>query len=376
MEHARMELSEATERVLAGHADPAVEQKHLSKVFCPFCHTHILDNMVSTACGHLLHDDCLDQALKVSPVCPAGCGRELPEEAGDARFKPVPQLVTDMMKEVEVKCPQGSCGEQMPHEELRAHVADRCNHTLFRCDGCNKPHERRQAVYHARDCGQIIADCEKQCGAKLQRNEMQHHMRVLCPNRTAKCELCAKEYVFSKADAHFDECTGYTPGVSKVSKLQKLVEAQGADLREQTAQLAELNETTARQQLEMDRREEHARVQLAEQVSRLQQQTQEQTARQGAAVEQQLGELREQTAGLLQRVDEQQEAIEQLERAKALQQRSMEQQREAVQKQLDPEAARGEDCRAGAADDGEDCPAGEDCPGEDQGPGRPAEAGR
>eukprot|EP01062_Namystynia_karyoxenos_P060343 TRINITY_DN518_c0_g1_i6.p1 TRINITY_DN518_c0_g1~~TRINITY_DN518_c0_g1_i6.p1 ORF type:complete len:608 (+),score=247.97 TRINITY_DN518_c0_g1_i6:90-1826(+) len=249
MEHAKMELPDETRPALAGQMVAAGDAEPLEDCLCTECETHTFDNIVSTSCDCNFHKHCIEQALEREPRCPK-CGEDLPAESGDARFKPVPQVIVKMLKKTKVRCVQGCKAgppeppsgaravTQLRFEEHGQHVLNDCRLTPFRCDGCNKVHERWEALSHSLTCGQVLIDCGQQCGERVKRSEMQDHMRRLCRNRSVPCDRCAEQYVLSRLDAHLEKCPA-TASVAEVTQLRNLVVAQGTELRQLTERQGE-----------------------------------------------------------------------------------------------------------------------------------------
>ena len=186
--------------------------KDVSKFVCAICQK-ILFEPVQTSCGHLFCGKCLKRVR--SKNCPT-CRTEFEEEPRRDRFNE--REIRNLM----VKCQNSSrgcewegelgnveshqngvcgyqllqcgneCGAEMERREIEKHKKDHCELRMYKCPYCPiwpKYEDSYQKVSseHFKACAGFPLDCPHNCGKKrIRREDMSSHL-ALCPEEVVPC---------------------------------------------------------------------------------------------------------------------------------------------------------------------------------------------
>lgn len=217
-----------------------------------------------TACEHLFHRRCLDEALKARPrQCPV-CRSNLPP--GAAAAAPLGRVLRNLTGALKVRCPQ-ACGETLSWESLEGHVRHNCPLTPFRCsnDDCTVVASRVDLASHSVKCDHVRVFCE--CGAQLKLNQMDVHLTTVCPQQLVSCTYCHRTDIERGGmEEHLkSECQGAAtmsalrPIQHQVEHLTRVLADAEAQIRSQTKTLktfkANLDEVSGQLTKQVPRRE-------------------------------------------------------------------------------------------------------------------------
>ena len=177
-------------------------------LLCPICYNPMLDaHFIS--CRHSFCSACIDtywdtlppESLVPCPVCRSTLSPEgLP--------RPVPLCLTNTLDELVVRCPleKEGCFEQMPRDQVSAHVKHRCSYASVACPSrvCGLRVQRRHA---SMECAHIYTHCSE-CQLGLMEMDLQAHKDNDCLLREVTCSRCNSTYIDFEAREHQAECPG------------------------------------------------------------------------------------------------------------------------------------------------------------------------
>jgi hypothetical protein len=145
-----------------------------SNLLCPICHAPFADPK-RLECDHIFCDDCLQctfeqtQRNSSTRTCPT-CRRELQDKEKAA---PLPRILSYMLDELVVKCPNSSkgCAWSDKRVEVQDHIELYCDLAIVPC-----PEESCDQTIYFRDskqgCLHYSIECED-CGTSLMRKDLQ-----------------------------------------------------------------------------------------------------------------------------------------------------------------------------------------------------------
>ncbi|XP_065885284.1 TNF receptor-associated factor 4-like [Dysidea avara] len=212
------------------------------RVICNICHLPSRDPYLTTCCGHVLCNSCLDNSKRVSVVCPVCRAEEFMAYINKQLDRELKSLhvmcsnkesgcewqgvLNDIKYHLEnidgclyenVKC-FNQCGEILQRRYLINHVEAECPRRKVNCKYChilrehqfiegkhkqqcpklplpcpnkciqNIPREDMEA--HRRECPLEIVQCSNMCQKRLQRQYLTKHVENECPRRQVYCQYC------------------------------------------------------------------------------------------------------------------------------------------------------------------------------------------
>ena len=96
---------------------------------------------------------------------------------------------------IEIKCPNNDCDKIILKKDLNEHLAQ-CDYIekiiQLKCKFCNKIFDINDISKHFKVCSEIIIECEKGCGKKMKRKEIEEHKNNNCPEELIKCDYWEK----------------------------------------------------------------------------------------------------------------------------------------------------------------------------------------
>lgn len=186
MSEPQIEISADVQKAIQGEGIDSADDvpKDLE---CAVC-LHPAFGGVSTPCEHVFHKSCLETALGQDKTCPScRAGTEL---SGNLSFKPVGRVLSNLLGNYRVQCPQG-CDAKISWEKLKNHVENDCPNTPFKCshDGCtegSKP--RAEALCHMQECEHKQVQC--QCSQWMKCKDIASHQASTCAKALVECSFC------------------------------------------------------------------------------------------------------------------------------------------------------------------------------------------
>ena len=182
--------------------------KDVSKFVCAICQ-EILYKPVQTSCGHLFCGRCLKRVR--SKNCPS-CREEFVREPIEDKFN------EREIRNLIVKCQNSSrgcewegelgnveshqngvcgyqlvqcgnnCGAEMERREVEKHKKDHCELRMYKCPYCwHWDTYKKVTSEHFKECAGFPLDCPNNCGKKrIRRGDMSSHLRA-CPEELVRC---------------------------------------------------------------------------------------------------------------------------------------------------------------------------------------------
>ncbi|EDO48773.1 predicted protein [Nematostella vectensis] len=190
--------------------DPPLE----SKYECPICLLGLRDP-VQTPCGHRFCFNCIRRSIRdAGPKCPVDntplserelyrdnfAKREmmsfivwcrLKKERG-CTWKGALKELEEHLKGcpcMDTNCPN-ECGAVMQRKEVDKHCAEACPNRSVPCDHCKMKVTISKIEEHLKGCPCMDTNCPNECGAVMQRKEVDKHCAEACPNRSVPCDHC------------------------------------------------------------------------------------------------------------------------------------------------------------------------------------------
>ncbi|KAK8240187.1 hypothetical protein IWZ00DRAFT_437319 [Phyllosticta capitalensis] len=180
-------------------------------LICRICLSPYVKPRILT-CEHTFCEDCLDQHIQTSirqndygnrAKCPT-CRRSL-----DLSTEPydVSRIITNMLDEMMVKCPNGSVGCHWSGQrgDVQDHLHFSCHYRMVDCPArhCQHPVMAKDVE---KGCMHTDVSCEH-CGDRMMEIELENHQLRLCSNLIDKCHLCDADIVRRLTDSHVqNEC--------------------------------------------------------------------------------------------------------------------------------------------------------------------------
>ena len=95
----------------------------------------------------------------------------------------------------EIKCPNSDCNKKIFRKDLNSHLAQ-CEYIEkvinLRCQFCKRVFDINEFSNHFKKCPEMVINCEKGCGKKIKRKELEEHKSKLCPEELIKCDYWEK----------------------------------------------------------------------------------------------------------------------------------------------------------------------------------------
>ncbi|XP_032221864.2 TNF receptor-associated factor 6 [Nematostella vectensis] len=152
--------------------DPPLE----SKYECPICLLGLRDP-VQTPCGHRFCFNCIRRSIRdAGPKCPVD-NTPLSER----------ELYRD----------------NFAKREMMSFIVW-CR--LKKERGCTWKGALKELEEHLKGCPCMDTNCPNECGAVMQRKEVDKHCAEACPNRSVPCDHCKMKVTISKIEKHLKEC--------------------------------------------------------------------------------------------------------------------------------------------------------------------------
>ena len=79
------------------------------------------------------------------------------------------------------------CDMKMTRDELKIHVTDTCVLRLIRCEHCQRDVNFCDMPNHMDACPKMEVSCELACGVIMCREDLNHHLEELCPEKDLAC---------------------------------------------------------------------------------------------------------------------------------------------------------------------------------------------
>ena len=114
-----------------------------------------------------------------------------------------------------IKCHLQGCEQLTPREQMQTHISN-CNYRIVRCENCNIETPFITLTKHYTTCPKYPMECPQQCNKKVQRENIDEHIKNECPNTKVKCPYyevgCKSMYAKKDVDLHSKE--NYTSHLS------------------------------------------------------------------------------------------------------------------------------------------------------------------
>ncbi|KAJ9648176.1 hypothetical protein H2201_009063 [Coniosporium apollinis] len=197
-------------------------------LICPICRCP-LDKPVRLACDHIFCDECLNRALEAQrsgerncPSCRTRVHGWSEDAAKQKHRMSIPRILTQMLDELVVKCPNGKagCKWQDKRGEVQDHVDRYCDYTLLACpeSECGEVVPRK---YRGKSCLHFHTKCED-CEQSVLQLDLEAHQESKCPKRAEDCPKCGanipvrelKSHLSSKCPETIVSCSGSPYGCS------------------------------------------------------------------------------------------------------------------------------------------------------------------
>lgn len=166
--------------------EPVFVEKLSEDNTCAICFTFLIEPVHTRHCEHYFCKECFKKWLEKNPTCPA-C------RASGIDFIQSPSK-KQQMDNLSVYCP--NCSETMCFSDCFKHLATEC---LF-----------------------MEVECDKKCGKKIFRKDLQYHLNNECSHREVKCEYCKKRQMRKDIKKHFKQCPSYPVPVLTTVDRRKL----------------------------------------------------------------------------------------------------------------------------------------------------------
>jgi len=157
-------------------------------LICCICNDAFQRPFSAVTCGHTFCLQCISQALQTSQKCPIDRERLTLE-----MLRPAVQIVTNMVNELKVFCPNGEmgCTVVMERQGVRHHLERECEFALVACanEGCDLVARRAEVIQHAENCQFKRVTCQL-CGEIVREKLLKTHKSEHCRAQIVSCEHC------------------------------------------------------------------------------------------------------------------------------------------------------------------------------------------
>lgn len=148
---------------------------------CSVCLFVLRDPQLTSCCGHHFCKGCISRVITRGKSCPL-CQAEEFTVMLDKNFQ-------RKIYELKIKCVKSA-------------------------EGCEWVGEVKNLESHTDvgngDCGYVEVDCKYQCGAKVQRREMEEHIDTTCSQRPFVCRHCGHKSSYAGVtEVHYNACKKY-----------------------------------------------------------------------------------------------------------------------------------------------------------------------
>jgi len=158
-----------------------------SNLLCPICHSAFYEP-TRLLCDHVFCKDCLQQSFdnrrSVAKTCPS-CRTVVDTEK--EWTLPVQRIITRMLDELVVTCPNEGCEDEKCRGEIRAHLDSYCQYTPVPCTGvtCEEFIPRKDANG---ECLHGLVTCQD-CGKEMMAKDIEVCVAHLSCRNTTNCNI-------------------------------------------------------------------------------------------------------------------------------------------------------------------------------------------
>jgi len=174
-------------------------------LLCPLCRKTLVEPVTDT-CGHTFCSDCIVRARQFGNFCPLSgleyetkkdfrlnlalnslLNNEIPCESEflgcnwhGTRKEMGQHMKSDCLFSY-FECPNPNCSKVFTKENLQAHLAE-CPYNAIACQKCGWNGAFYQKIQHDASCEEKEISCKLNCGQKMKRKDMKHHIEVCTTN--------------------------------------------------------------------------------------------------------------------------------------------------------------------------------------------------
>ena len=121
-------------------------------------------------------------------------------------------LVKDFVSHIENDCPKQTlqcslqgCSSRILRENMKEHLMN-CEYRIVNCGFCNISLAFNQLEEHYKSCPKYLLQCPQSCGSMIERDKMDEHVAVLCPNTVVTCKYsiigCNEKFLNKETEEH------------------------------------------------------------------------------------------------------------------------------------------------------------------------------
>lgn len=202
----------------------------IAEYLCTLC-TGVYYNPTMDTCGHIFCRECIEKHVETIKKCPiSGC------ELTKANLNPVP-FIKQILDKQKVYCKNKKAGCEWTgtYQNLEKHLQEDCNNQLIKCtnkdceeyllkldlnkhlqvceykesecpNSCGRTFTKIGLSYHIEQCPKVKINCTQNCDERLERTEMEKHLKMTCPNTIIECTFsvagCEVKLARSSMSAH------------------------------------------------------------------------------------------------------------------------------------------------------------------------------
>ena len=145
------------------------------------------------------------QHLNSCPDLPVGCPKNCPNGSKVKRKDLSSHRLECPLESVD--CPK--CLENQLRQELQSHLRSVCPKRIVKCQYCQKEMTYDSTSVHELSCPEYLVACPRRCdlGSRLKRKDLEHHAEIECPLEPDRCKGCSRIIVRKDMDDHcVNEC--------------------------------------------------------------------------------------------------------------------------------------------------------------------------
>lgn len=121
-------------------------------------------------------------------------------------------VVKDFVSHIDKDCPKQTlqcslqgCTSRILRENMKEHLMN-CEYRIVNCSYCNISLAFNQLEEHYKICPKYQLQCPQSCGSMIEREKMDEHVAVLCPNTTVTCKYnnigCNETFLNKETEEH------------------------------------------------------------------------------------------------------------------------------------------------------------------------------